>query len=204
MCEAYPVRREELDLYLQLVVKISTTFPGPIFYEYHKLFSAHAATQILKGKKLDWSAEDKHIFNHVTSGHKVTSCEICGSLTHKTKFCPSSMATDKTTDIYTNTQGQINRTARPSQSHRSTRSDTDKLGRPLQYFMAKQICNNYNSDKGCSHVPCRFEHVCLQCKGMHSMTMCGQGDNTTDLRRVISATASNVKKQGSASAQARK
>ncbi|CAF1126344.1 unnamed protein product [Didymodactylos carnosus] len=43
MCDVHPERREELTHYLSFIVKLATTFPPPLSFEYRKQFSSKAA-----------------------------------------------------------------------------------------------------------------------------------------------------------------
>ena len=46
MCQTYPNRREELNLYERDIVDMATHYGGKGFYEYHKTFSARAAAHL--------------------------------------------------------------------------------------------------------------------------------------------------------------
>ncbi len=55
MCEAFPNRREELDSYLHGIIEMSSRFGGTGFYDYHRAFSAKAASYLLNYQiKVDW------------------------------------------------------------------------------------------------------------------------------------------------------
>ena len=54
MCEAYPQRRSELDLYEADIGDIFEHY-GEVFYQYHVQFRKKAATYMKKGIKVDWS-----------------------------------------------------------------------------------------------------------------------------------------------------
>jgi hypothetical protein len=168
MCEAFPARREELDLYFQHIVKMSVDFPGRLFYEYHRQFSAQAAAQLRVGIKIDWSVPHVGLLARVTGGHKVSACDICGNMSHTTKFCPSSMDAPRSN-------------ARPWQTQ--TRRDRDPPSRPrYQYYKGREICNNYNGPRGCTREFCHYEHVCLQCSGTHTASSCGQSSRQASQR----------------------
>ena len=56
MCEAYPSRLKELDLYERDIVDMGTSYGGKGFYEYHKQFSSKAAAYLkYYNTKVDWS-----------------------------------------------------------------------------------------------------------------------------------------------------
>ena len=56
MCEALPNRRHKLDLNEREIVNMAARYPGAGFYDYHKHFSAKAASNLKNHNwKLDWS-----------------------------------------------------------------------------------------------------------------------------------------------------
>ena len=61
MCEAFPQRRNELDLYEADVGNIHEHY-GEIFYQYHIQFTKQAAAYLEKGIKVDWSRRHKDLF----------------------------------------------------------------------------------------------------------------------------------------------
>lgn len=46
MCQAYPQRRQELDLYERDIIDMATRYPGNGFYEYHRQFSLMAPSHL--------------------------------------------------------------------------------------------------------------------------------------------------------------
>ena len=58
MCEAFPQRRPELDLYEADIGNIFEHY-GEIFYAYHCKFTKKAAAYLEKGVKIDWSKRNK-------------------------------------------------------------------------------------------------------------------------------------------------
>lgn len=46
MCQAYPQRRQELDLYDRDIIDMATGYTGNGFYEYHRQFSLMAASHL--------------------------------------------------------------------------------------------------------------------------------------------------------------
>ena len=53
----------------------------------------------------------------------------------------------------------------------------DTYGRPRVMYGNVEICNNFNSARGCQRGrECRLAHLCLTCKGAeHSMSECAKG-----------------------------
>ncbi|KAL7878385.1 hypothetical protein AOLI_G00093590 [Acnodon oligacanthus] len=84
--DAFPDRREELDLYLSMLADFSKHYGGMLFYEYHKAFSAKAASYIfLYNSRLDWSITDTELLVRHFGGHCALDCAVCGS---QSLFCP--------------------------------------------------------------------------------------------------------------------
>ena len=88
MCEAYPMRRTELDLYMADIGSIYEHY-GDIFYQYHVQFSKRAAAYMEKGIKVDWSKRHKDLFQLLVGGTRTKLCEHCLQADHQSAFCPS-------------------------------------------------------------------------------------------------------------------
>jgi hypothetical protein len=160
MCEEFPQRRHELDLYQQLIVELYTTYPGPAAYEYHKEYSAFAATNLQAGLKVDWSEKWTAIYSKTTSGRRVQTCDLCGSMRHFTDYC----------------QGNADKPGKmaASRSYSGVASPySDGHGRPRVYHNSREICNNFN-ETSCFRPNCKYEHVCSTCKGSHPVPQCTQ------------------------------
>ena len=92
-----PHRRQELDFYKRDIVDMSIRFGGFTFYDYHKAFSARAASLLLDHHiKIDWSYRDQNLFNQFFAGHKINPCQICNNASHSADFCPQSLHGSKT------------------------------------------------------------------------------------------------------------
>ncbi|KAK3106164.1 hypothetical protein FSP39_014029, partial [Pinctada imbricata] len=50
--------------------------------------------------------------------------------------------------------------------------ETDTYGRKRMFFSGKEICNNFNGERGCKLFMCNNSHICLDCKGDHSRLSC--------------------------------
>ncbi len=94
MCEAYPNRREELDSYLREIIEMSSRFGGTGFYDYHRAFSAKAASYLLNHRiKVDWSQRDTKLFTTIFSGQRPAGCRYCSSFMHTSDFCIHAQST---------------------------------------------------------------------------------------------------------------
>ena len=89
MCEVYPQRRLELDLY---EADIGTIFEhyGEIFYQYHCQFTRKAAAYLEKGIKIDWSKRNKDLFQLVVGGVNTKVCDYPNQSDHQSPFVPAS------------------------------------------------------------------------------------------------------------------
>ena len=158
MCEVYPHRRAELDAYERDVVEMSHRF-GASFYEYHRAFSARAATLLTNSNiKLDWSQRDTKLFTTIFAGQKANSCASCGSLAHISEFCTQATSNHR----------------QSKQNQKLSSGNTDVRGRPRIKHMGKEICNNFNSESGCKRGgSCMNSHICAECKqDSHGLSRC--------------------------------
>ena len=165
MCEAYPQRRVELDSYQRNIVEMSNKFGGLAFYEYHRAFSARSASLLQNHNiKINWGLKDTNLFCMTFAGQTAISCRICNSKIHTTQFCPqSSQITPK-----------FRQNDPPMTYARPVRRDNhlDTSGRVRVMHGEREICNNFNSSRGCSRSPCSYSHVCTQCKKPHPSFKC--------------------------------
>lgn len=160
MCEVYPQRRKELDDYERDIVAMATRYGGGLFYEYHKAFSARAATLLVeKGIKVNWGIRDNNIYCTVMAGHRGIICSHCSSTDHTSQFCPFSDSN------YGRAKFGDRRSAGPS---------SDIRGRPRVFYKNREVCNNFNTEHGCKRLKCSHIHVCLSCKKDHSQVNCGK------------------------------
>lgn len=144
---------------------MASQFGGSSFYEYHKAFSARAATLLLSyNKKVDWGKRDQNMFCTIFAGHKANACSICNSLGHATSFCPQA-AKDKPS-------ASNNKNVAPTNSTGDTiKPNSDHKGRAKVFHQGKEVCNNFNSQSGCRRDPCYYLHVCCVChdSGHHAV-----------------------------------
>ena len=74
MCEAFPQRRDELDLYEADIGNIYDHY-GEVFYQYHVSFTKKAAAYMEKGIKVGWSKRHIDLFQLLIGGSKTRLCE---------------------------------------------------------------------------------------------------------------------------------
>ena len=152
MCESFPQRRQELDLYERDIVDMAQKY-GKAFYEYHKQFSLKAAAHLkYQNIPVDWSVRNNTLFCNIFADQKPNTCHICHSISHTAGFCPSLVAP----------QGEI----------QSKKSQQDPGSRQKVYSQGREICNHYNGDKGCMRQRCGYLHVCLVCQKNHPKIQC--------------------------------
>lgn len=157
MCEAFPQRRDELDLYEADIRNIYEHY-GEVFYQYHVQFTKQAAAYIEKGIKVDWSKRHKDMFQLLSAGSGTKLCDHCSQSDRQLPFCPTQINVAHTSK------------QRPNSGLESSK---DRQGRQKITFRGKEICNNFNEEKGCIKQMCPFEHICKRCKKpCHSQIKC--------------------------------
>jgi hypothetical protein len=168
MCEVFPSRRAELDLYQKDIEDLYVSFPDSnTAYEYHKAFSANCASHLQYGIKVDWSVIDHTLYAKVTAGRKVRSCNLCGSIEHGTGFCALNL------DSYgARVMPRAPRNAASASGFRSNDSARDSAGRQRYFHDSQEICNNFNRQMGCTRSSCNYLHACSQCFEAHSASAC--------------------------------
>ena len=163
MCEAFPNRRHELDLYEREIVNMASRYPGAGFYDYHKQFSAKAASYLKNHNwKLDWSKRDSQLYSNIFTNYKSNCCQHCFSVSHLSDFCPRILQENKSA-FY----------GPASNNYSNKRSgSSDSYGRQKYYMKGEEICNNFNGNKGCFRSRCNNLHVCIGCHGSHPRSQC--------------------------------
>ncbi len=191
--EANPGRRAELDAYLSNMVRMSSQFPGFIYYHYHREFSARAADLWINHRiAIDWSEIDPRIASRHTAGCKANACSLCQSHDHSTDFCanladrrPTYAARQQTTfkqqgathsaassSGVSSFRGSSNASSNGGGADSSSSSNTSSL-----HSNAAGICWRFNNSQGCKFGPadCRFVHKCFICKDQsHGRFQCKQ------------------------------
>ena len=152
MCEAFPQRRLELELYEADIGNIFDRF-GSLLYQYHVQFTRKAAAYLEKGIKIDWSKRNTELFQLIVGGAKAKLCDHCSQSDHQSQFCPSQI----------NVPGMSDKRSEQIKGSGKYDATADKHGRPKVTYQGKEICNNFNT-KFCNFKGCPFLHVCKKCK----------------------------------------
>lgn len=159
MCRVFPQRNEELDCYLANILQIESSY-GEKFYEYHKLFAAKAATALRDFKvKFDWGVKDNDILTLLAPHARPEVCRLCYAIDHGTNFCPLSSQS-------------VERSTYPRNRPSSDR--VDRRGRTRVLHDGKEVCNNYNTARGCARPGCSLTHICSSCFAFHSAFNCNK------------------------------
>ena len=165
VCDALPNRRIELDQYESNIVEMATQFGGIRFYDYHKAFSAKAATLLHQHHvKVDWAIRDNNLFCTIFAGMKANICGLCSSITHSTEFCPMLVNPNLKKG-----QGQYNT---GYNQNNLQNNGNEKPGRNNATFQGIQLCYNYNERTCYRKQNCKFLHLCYDCHSPHPKSQC--------------------------------
>ncbi|CAC5382742.1 unnamed protein product [Mytilus coruscus] len=130
------------------------------------MFSAKASTLLREHHvKVDSSNRDRDLFTLVAAGIRINVCKLCHMCDHTTEFCLLQL------------RNKINH-----QEVNSLKNDdrSDNYGRPKYFQDGKEICNNFNSSRGCTKRTCSFSHVCTKCRSPgHSQALCEKRPSAT-------------------------
>ncbi len=128
---------------------------------------------------MDWSIRNNTLFCSIFTNCKANSCLTCGSTLHSTSFCPTLV--NQPSGVPTSTSGSsyVTRSSFSGvQPVSRSNATNDKLGRERVMYQGQEICNNFNSIRGCHWVTCKNAHVCLLCKqSNHPRTRCNLSKN---------------------------
>lgn len=177
MCEAFPPRRAELDLYERDIVDMGTRYGGSGFMDYHKQFSATAAAHLKHNNlKVDWSVRNNTLFCNIFANCAPVTCTHCASTIHTSGFCPR-LLNDGAASSSSSPSSEGRQFASRFQAQGPSRSNLDMHGRTKMLFRGTEICNNFNGERGCFAKRCLYSHVCLLCNRNHSKVLCPQAKN---------------------------
>ena len=182
MCKAFPLRRNELDMYERDVVEMASRYDGKGFYEYHRQFSLRAASHLRYNNILvDWSIRDNTLFCNIFANFQPTICVHCNSTMHSSAFCETLLNQGR----YNNNRRGLGEAQNNFGQGRmfGENNDTDRLGRRRVVHLGKEICDHFNGPKGCYVNNCLRLHACLNCKGPHSQSACPLGKTWPQSKR---------------------
>jgi hypothetical protein len=165
MTSVFDDRCTERDAYEDDIIDIHNYF-GDKFYDYHKAFSAKSAVLLRTKKvKVDWGKRVRDLLSLISAGTHINTCRLCNMVDHTTQFCPL-----QTSKSYIG--------APMDDKSRNERSD--RYGWPRSFHDGKEICNNFNGNKGCTN--CTFAHVCARCRiGGHPQMNCHNNTNQVSM-----------------------
>lgn len=147
----FPEKTPQLMSYQQTIVKAHRTFVGEGWATYDACYRRKAAMT----KSLEWGQVDFTLYNETFTGRakSITRCHYCLSEYHSSGSC--AYAPD-----------------RPGPSH----SD-DRLALGRQQRPSTQLCQLYNTrySNKCRFNPCKFAHLCSECRGQHPVSNCNRG-----------------------------
>ena len=88
ICSVFPMRRRELNEYLNIIAGLAVTYGGTHFYNYHRLFSAKCAARVnLWNQCPYWGALDMELHNQVFLGCRTVTYAVCSSSEHNSDHC---------------------------------------------------------------------------------------------------------------------
>jgi len=163
MVAKWPHRRQELEAYETDIGRIHS-FYGDKFYDYHLAFASKAAEAVKLSIPVDWSRRDGDLFQLILGGTRAKQCSHCSSTLHDTDFCEQTFSLN--TPI-------SNRFPNSPPQTRPKRQGVDKYGRQIKHYKGIELCNNYNSNDGCTRAFCKRYHGCAFCMAEnHAVSKC--------------------------------
>ncbi len=158
MCARWPHRERELMEYEVDIGRIYA-FYGDKFYDYHLAFASKSAEAIKNRIPVNWAQRDTDNFQLILGGIRARQCASCSSVLHATDFCPHQTRSFNASTVKKTTSYP------PTGSYASTNQrETDRQGRKIMSMNGTEICNNFNTERGCSMRPCHRLHNCALCK----------------------------------------
>ncbi|CAF1606511.1 unnamed protein product, partial [Didymodactylos carnosus] len=129
------------------IVKMVTTFPPPLFFEYHKQFSSKAAAILsTSGVKIDWSVRDDKLYFSVFAGRRARNYDHCQAVDHSTDFCPAVSRLNP----FTLLQHPLLQVSSAPTSTFPVRPNNRSRRHPVTLSDGRHICFNFNEERGCN------------------------------------------------------
>lgn len=140
----FPEKTAQFMAYLKTIVKAQRTFTGEGWVTYDACYRRKAALT----KSLDWGVVDFTLYNETFTGRAkaLPRCRYCLSEHHISANCVYAPESQNVAAVVT----------RPS-----TKSQN-------------QLCQVFNTRGGnrCYFNPCKFSHLCSECRGNHPLSNC--------------------------------
>jgi len=100
---------------------------------------------------VDWSIRDEGLYNDIFSGKPVNSCNFCHFTSHVSNFCPLQLESNISCN-----QEPFRRPLKQA----DRQQPIDIHGRARLFHLGKEVCNNFNSEPGCSATSCIWAPCC--------------------------------------------
>ena len=142
LASKYPAYVPQLMAYQKTIIKAHKSFTGEGWVTYDTCYRRRAAVT----KDLNWGEVDFHLYIREKS---ILRCRYCSSEHHTSGECSYAPETS------------LSRHARPAIQYQHSAS------KPA-------VCLLFNSRAGnkCRYSSCRYEHMCINCRGTHPASAC--------------------------------
>ena len=154
----HPAATLEMLAYMTTIIRASQQCDGLHWraYDYHYRLTAAAS-----GNK-NWT----DLFTRLFTGraHSVSSCSLCGSLTHGTSDCPEGSLGGRSAFPRKREFGKAGGVGAPAAAPKARRFSQN---------WALDVCAQFNAKGTCSFAGwCKFRHACAECGGTHPAKEC--------------------------------
>ena len=160
LTRAYPQMVPDLMAYQATIVRCYRDFEDLYWVQYDRMYRRQVAIT----KDTRWGRVDTTLYSKCFAGkaRRRAMCIHCLSDNHLSSECPEN---PRNASWPWSTQQPL--LENPSSSA-SSRSQWDQ---PVE---KKGTCNLFNAMEGskCTYNPCKFQHVCSECRGKHPRAMC--------------------------------
>ena len=149
LASRYPEKTPQFMAYQRTIVRAQRSFTGEGWFTYDTCYRRKAALT----KSLDWANVDFTLYNETFAGRakSITRCYYCLSEHHASAACMYAPDAQLRGGHYSPPPRQLS-------GHRGP----------------QQICQLYNARAGnhCRFAPCKYAHLCLECRGSHPRSSC--------------------------------
>ena len=143
-------RTPSLLMYMASIAKLSQKFKWPSWIVYDHSYRQEAADS----RRWDWSKVDARIHAQCFTGIAISAegwCRYCHSIDHASEYCP----------------------VKPVEPPKRQQQNLNPPP-PAKREPGKHICKKFNKYGGeCNFgTSCRFQHICILCRGPHPASRC--------------------------------